>query len=66
MRAPLRKARAGVTLRHWTTEGLLFVGGRERPSPAFADRKAVDGCRLNLLASKLRLTRSIAHDSESR
>jgi hypothetical protein len=42
-----------VTLRHWTIDPLSFVGGRQRPGPARADREDGDGRRLNLVASKL-------------
>jgi hypothetical protein len=49
-------ARGGVTLRHWTTDSLSFVGGRERPSPALVG--LADGRRLNLVASRLKLVKT--------
>ncbi len=52
------KARRVVTLRHWTTDSVLFVGGRQRPSPASSEGEAVDGCRMNLLATRLRLLKA--------
>lgn len=54
------KASAGVTLRHWTTSSLEFVGGRQRPKPGSDDRRAADGCRLNLVAAKLKSIRAEA------
>jgi hypothetical protein len=45
-------ARGGVTLRHWTTDSLSFMGGREQPSPALSG--LADGRRLNLVASLLK------------
>ena len=43
-----------VTLRHWTTDPLLFVAGGRRPGPALADREEEAGSRrINLVVSKL-------------
>jgi hypothetical protein len=49
-----------TTLRHWTTSNHEFVGGRQRPSPGLADREAADGCRLNLVATRLKGIRAEA------
>jgi hypothetical protein len=46
--------RRWTTLRHWTTSNREFVGGRQRPGPGLADREPADGCRLNLIATKLK------------
>jgi hypothetical protein len=53
-----RVARGGVTLRHWTTDDVSFVGGREGPSPGLAMRDLADGRLLNLVASRLRLIKA--------
>ena len=50
----------GVTLRHWTTDSHLFVGGRQGPSEAWENREVTDGRRLNLVAAQLRLIREQA------
>jgi len=42
-----------VTLRHWTTDPLLFVAGGRRPGPAPADREEAGSRRINLVVSKL-------------
>jgi hypothetical protein len=55
-----RVARAGVTLRHWTTDRLSFVGGRERPSSGSSFAELADGRLLNLVASKLSLLQATA------
>jgi hypothetical protein len=52
MSSPMNRAGGGVTLRHWTTDSLSFVGGLERPSPALAG--LADGRRLNSVASMLK------------
>ena len=57
MRLPSHRRGQGVTLRHWTTDCISFVGGRVTPRPAFVDQEIADGRRLNLIASKLKLIR---------
>lgn len=54
--------RRGVTLRHWTTDGVSFVGGRVTPRPAIVDQEIADSRRLNLVASKLKLLRAMPDD----
>jgi hypothetical protein len=54
-------ARHGVTLRHWTTDAALFVGGRQGPGLPSGDHGLADGRSrnlLDLLASKLKLLRA--------
>jgi hypothetical protein len=60
MTVPRRIVRLGVTLRHWTTNTALFVGGRQRQSLSSAEHALDDGRRLNLLASRLRLLKAQA------
>ena len=55
MSAQRRAPRAGVTLRHWTTDRLSFKGGQEEPSTGSSGTELADGRLLRLVASKLTL-----------
>jgi len=50
----------GEILRHWTTDTLSFVGGRQEPGPSVAQREAADRSRLALDVSRLQSLKAIA------
>jgi hypothetical protein len=48
----MNRVGAGVTLRHWSADGVSFRGGSVRPSPAPAG--LTEGRRMNQVASMLK------------
>jgi hypothetical protein len=64
MTFPQHTARQGVTLRHWTTNTALFVGGRQEPSLPSSDFALADGRSRNLLASRLKVLRAQAGEPD--
>jgi hypothetical protein len=53
-RAPSVRARAGRTLRHWTTNDLAFVGKATTTASEPGDWGLADGRQRNLVASRLK------------
>ena len=53
-RTPSVRARAGRTLRHWTTDGLAFVGKATTTAFEPGDWGLADGRQRNLVASRLK------------